>query len=204
MAKRRNTDNIRIAPVKFMTKEQWDTVNAIFRAQYKSDSPCNALPYSKAKNYFELVHMYDGERMIGFMVIMDIDRMREGVDLASVSGTSDWDYDFWKDPARTVNRRQIELLWIHPQYRGLGLATTFYKFALTRMGVTQIHIDGERVLPRMDYWMRLGFTKFFINIVGGGIPTLKLHIDTDSPVAYDLNPIHLRWAHADREVSLRV
>lgn len=202
MAKRRNTDNIRIAPVKFMTKEQWDTANAIFRAQYKSDSPCYVLPYSKAKNYFELVHMYDGERMIGFMAIVDIDRMRESV-LASVPGTSDLDYDFWKDPARTVNRRQIELLWIHPQYRGLGLATTFYKFALTRMGVTQIHIDGERVLPRMDYWIGLGFTKFFINIVGGDIPTLKLHIDTDSPVVYDLNPIHLRWAHDDREVSLR-
>ena len=194
-SKRIDTSNIRIQPVKFMTKQQYELCISLFAAEFPRK--INSIPYEDAVANNELVMMYDGNRMIGFMHVLDIMRV-----VANAGPKFEGASDFFIDTNRTVNRKQIELVWINRQYRNCGLATMFYRYGVQVMGCTQVHVDPERVFPRMEYWYELGFTKFVLNKFCSGAPTLKLHIEDSSDHLHDLSIINLIDAHADRGIAV--
>lgn len=198
MAKKiRNLDNIRIVPIKHLTPKLFQELNDIFSATYSGNS--RKLKDDIAKLY-DVAVMYDGSRMIGFITICDYTRMQEQWNIVA-------EHEIWdKNRPQNLNRRSIELCWVNHQYRGLGLATKLYQYALNNMAATQIHIEESRVYNRIDYWRSLGFTKSVLFAVNDDCPTMRLHVSTDVEydIFFDLNQIDMAFMFADRGMTMEL
>ena len=198
MAKKaRNLDNVRIQPVKHLTLDLFRTLQQIFGTSYKSSHRTMS---DAARKYYDVALMLDGDKMVGFVMILDNTRLEQDITRINT------DNPIWaKDRPENLNRRQIELCWIHPQYRNRGLATLLYKYALANMGVTHIHIEENRVYDRIDYWRNLGFVNAMLYTVHADAqPSLRLHVATDRAYTsvYDLSHVGLGAMFSNRDMNM--
>jgi hypothetical protein len=174
--------NLQITPVKYLSRSLYEQCNAIFLAQYRGGF--RPVPYDFAVKYTELVLLQDGHNLVGFLLLFD------WIKVGKLFNLQESGFNIW-DPSRKAYLKQIELAWIHPRYRGNGLITEFYRYAISNMHCTHIHIDERRVVNRTDYWRNVGFTKFYLCTLGGGQPGLKLHVDSDDGNLHDLTRTNL-------------
>jgi len=197
-----NPSNITIRPMAW-TPELWNTVQTLFKASYRTGSKqshMRVLPYEN-HHFCSLAQAYDGDQMIGFVKIIDFDKLQDFMATKGgriVAGES----QMWADnrPA-TLNRRQIELCWVNHRYQGQGIATRLYRHAIDSMGATHIHIDEKRVVDRIDYWRDLGFVKCSLYRVGEDVPSTRLHLASACADLWDLNAFNITRMFDDRGMT---
>ena len=51
----------------------------------------------------------------------------------------------------------IDIVYVLPKYRKLGLATQLYQTAISHFGAEQISLSYRRVIAKLPYWQSLGF-----------------------------------------------
>jgi GNAT superfamily N-acetyltransferase len=54
----------------------------------------------------------------------------------------------------------IDLAYVRPEFRKLGIAAVAYRWAITHLNAKGISISYHRIHGRSAYWRALGFTKF--------------------------------------------
>jgi len=199
-----NVANVVIKPVKWISPELWRQVQDLFCATYQTGSKWSvtqSVGYEMAQN-FRLALAYDGDRMIGFVKILDFDSMKCWTEKAGGRwGAQQGEHAFWNEQRpSTLNRRQIETCWVHHRYQSQGIATRLYQYAIQQMGATHIHIDENRVVDRIDYWRELGFVKCSLYRLNGGEPDLRLHLDGQAPDLWDLNQFNILAMFDDRDM----
>ena len=65
-------------------------------------------------------------------------------------------HNIWTNQSNTT----IDLVYVRPEFRGLGVAAVAYRWAIIQLGAVGISIAYHRVHGRSAYWRSLGFTKF--------------------------------------------
>lgn len=190
---------VRIQPVKHLTPKLWQELKDIFSASYGQPTQKTG---DVARQIRDVAIMYLDDRMVGFITVTDYTRLAEIAKIEHAGGVVP---SLWhpRRPAQ-LNRRQIQECWVHPRYRGQGLATRLYQYAIQHMMATSIHISESRVFDRIDYWRNLGFTKTILYTVGNDEPTLRLHTHTDDSHFDDLSQIGLYRAFARRDMELDI
>jgi hypothetical protein len=56
-----------------------------------------------------------------------------------------------------AGEREIEVSYIKPQYRGLGLSSLGYAYSLSEYGCTNVSLSNHRIAGKCAYWKSLGF-----------------------------------------------
>ena len=59
-----------------------------------------------------------------------------------------------------TQRNVIVWVYIEPKYRGAGLATALYKFAMTELACDGMDLSFEDIQEKYEYWRELGFKWF--------------------------------------------
>jgi len=160
-----------------------------------------SMGYEMAQNC-RLALAYDGDRMIGFVKILDFDGLQAWTEKHNGRwGSQQGEHPFWNDNRPvTLNRRQIETCWVNHRYQSQGIATRLYQYAIQQMGATHIHIAENRVVDRIDYWRELGFTKCSLYRLNEGCPGMRLHLDGQAPGLWDLNHFNIMAMFEDRNM----
>ena len=55
---------------------------------------------------------------------------------------------------------EIEVVYVCRQFRGLGLSSCVYRWAIVDKNATEISLTCRRIRDRIPYWRALGFTRF--------------------------------------------
>jgi GNAT superfamily N-acetyltransferase len=202
--KKYTLDNVRIELRKFITKSQWEEYQSLFMASYKHKKSSRTLDYENIKNYYRFAVAMDGDRLVGFINILDYDLMINYHSSMPNHKAVFPECLFW-DPNRpkNLNRACIELCWVNHQYQGLGLATQLYQFAINKMGATGIHLHEQNVIDKLDYWYNLGFKSFSFFMLGAGVPSIRLHYNDYTEcedTLYELNEFNIYIAYNSREM----
>ena len=86
----------------------------------------------------------------------------------------------------------IEVVYIRPEFRGLNLASAFYRWAIEEKNAQSIELSFRRVRDNIPYWRALGFTKFQLLPTQVGTLTALVILDTTEGV--ELAPFSLKGA----------
>jgi GNAT superfamily N-acetyltransferase len=94
---------------------------------------------------------------------------------------------------RNENSRNsmIEVVYVKPEFRNLGLGALMYRWAILEKGATLIELSFGRVVDKIAYWRSLGFTKLMSipNQKGTRIGLCMLSTNRGG----DLNPVSLKY-----------
>jgi hypothetical protein len=59
-----------------------------------------------------------------------------------------------------IRNQMIDIVYIRPEFRGVGIATLVYSSAIRQMGCDSISLSTDRCEDKMIYWQALGFRYF--------------------------------------------
>ena len=201
---------VEIRAVKHITPEFWSEMQDRFTQSYR---PCAAdpgagvrrIPYDPVAQYSLAAVAYRGPVMVGFVMILDLLGSQHWAQANGMT-MSNADSPIWRldrDPG--LNTRQIEICWVHPQHRSQGIATRLYRYAIQHMGVTQIHIEPDRVWDNIPYWRELGFANTILYSFGGpDTPSLRLHLPTAHDYFYPLSKPGIVACFRERDLPLHL
>jgi hypothetical protein len=88
----------------------------------------------------------------------------------------------------------IEVVYVKPKFRKLGLAALMYRWAIVQKNATLIELSYGRVVDKIPYWRSLGFTKLLAvpDQTGTRIGLCMLSTCHGG----DLNPVSLRYVRS--------
>lgn len=85
----------------------------------------------------------------------------------------------------------IEVVYVKPKFRKLGLAALMYRWAIVQKNATLIELSFGRVVDKIPYWRSLGFTKIMAMPEQKGTRIALCFLSTNR--GGDLNPVSLKW-----------
>lgn len=197
-----------IEPVQHITPKLWTEMGDLFGASYSTKSKHSGfrrLSY-EISEFYRVAVARQGRNMVGFVMLIDMVHMQRTMLARPGVEVRGFDHPIWDiNRSATLNSRQIETVWVRYANRGQGIATKLYRYALDHMGATSIHIDSERVYNSIDYWRDLGFTHQILNRTmcdDNELPSLKLHIATDSTAYHPLDQLSMLHMYHERGLQL--
>jgi len=97
---------------------------------------------------------------------------------------------------RNENTRNsmIEVVYVKPEFRKLGLAALMYRWAILEKGATLIELSFGRVVDKIAYWRSLGFTKLMSIPEQKGTRIGLCMLSTNR--GGDLNPVSLKYVRS--------
>lgn len=112
------------------------------------------------------------------------------------------------------NRREMAAIYIQPEYRGLGIATVAYIYAMNDLGCNMIELTYERALSRIHYWQALGFKRVMSRFGQNGSRKALAILITDQNNGLPLNKNNINqirqrcevadWHHEARKIGLPI
>jgi GNAT superfamily N-acetyltransferase len=196
-AQKFDATKLEIVPVKFITKQEFETTVQVFSASYANKT--QSINYDESKNKINrLVLVKYGNEIVARMLVLDFVACGfEGYDPNS---------PFWAE-GRKFNTSEIDILWVKPAFRNKGIATMLYRYAIERMGVNVIAVNGDRVATRINYWKQLGFTHCSAYSTGGAKGRhFRLHLTPPAELEshedlYALTASNILYVYSEYEVG---
>jgi GNAT superfamily N-acetyltransferase len=196
-AQKFDATKLEIVPVKFITKQEFETTVQVFAASYANK--IDPTKYDQNINKINrLVLVKYGDEVIARMLVLDF--------VACDIVGNDPNSPFWAE-GRKFNTSEIDILWVKPAFRNKGIATMLYRYAIERMGVNVIAINGDRVATRINYWKQLGFTHCSGYSVQGGAQNrhFRLHLTPPAELGdisglYALTASNILYVYSQHEM----
>jgi len=204
-----NAKDLKIEPVKFISRDLFEICQTVFISNYKFKHNIRRVSYEAWKNTYDLAIVRSGNQLVAFVAVIDFDRMFRHIGATEEQLRSET-HPLWHiDRPQELNRRQIELCWVHPKFRHKGLATRLYRYAIDHMRATHIHIEEDRVFDRIEYWQNLGFQSCSVYKVAArenDLPSLRLlltpHLNMINVFPLTQYDLYLAFENRDLQMKL--
>lgn len=79
--------------------------------------------------------------------------------------------------------KKIEMLFVHPSWRGQGIGRRLLSYAVTRLGATELDVN-EQNPQAIGFYLRMGFEvvgRSAVDSIGKPYPLLHMHTDGALP-----------------------
>ena len=127
----------------------------------------------------------------------------ERQDSLIASGTSKWIEVYYEGKVAgfvhlgkhsSTDTYWLELMYVKPEFEGLGIATYTYKHMVEHFSVDEISLTFHRIAGRCAYWNSLGFVRFHVEPGTGGTRNALAKVSMIRERGCPLTEVHIKDA----------